>query len=409
MPLPEDNLQLLQQLALWLIPGHNQRRLVQGFLQQEPKRSLTEFTASAALELLASNPAFKPNLRQLAQVALHDPWRLPFASKLEENLRWAEAPEHWLLFLADLPPALQELANPPLLLAVKGAAAELFAPAIAMVGSRNLSPEGEHLANNWAYQLTWQGLNLISGLARGIDAQAHWGALRAVAEGAPATSCAVLAQGLDSVYPPEHKNLAANLITAGGALISEYPLGTAPIARHFPARNRLVTGLSLGVVVVEATLRSGSLVSARHAMEQGREVMAVPGSVRRQQSAGCHQLIRQGAALVTSPEEVLQELSQPLQQLLLSGTAASSTAAKTAVVALAQPELTPVAAQQQPHLAVPEHLQQVYALVHDAPQPSDKLLSQLGLSAAEGLVLLLELELDGWITQQPGGWVLSAR
>jgi len=383
MPLHKGSEQLTQELALWLIPGHNQRRLVKHYLATATSPDFAKITAVELLEIMANSPAFKDKTRQLASLALHNPWQLPFADLIKSHLVWAEQDNHWLIFLADLPKPLQEIAAPPLLLTLLGQPEQLAAPSLAVVGSRKLSPEGEHHAVNWAYQLTWQGLNIVSGLARGVDGFAHQGALRAVADGASGSTCAVLAHGLDSIYPIEHKTMAAD-ISEAGALISEYPLGARPLPRYFPARNRIVTGLSLGVLVVEATLRSGSLVSARHAMEQGREVMAIPGSVRRRQSEGCHQLIRQGAALVTGPEEVLAEISTPLKTFLP----------------------TPKAEEANPQIA--EHLQPLYCLMHDAPQSVDELLGKLGLNAEEGLVLLQELELEGLIVQQPGGWCRSA-
>lgn len=383
MPLPTESEPLVYELALWLIPGHNQRRLVKSYLATEGAGDLTKVTAPKLLELLARNPAFSSKTRDLARLALHQPWQLPFADLIKAHLIWAEQDDHWLIPLADLPNPLQQLVDPPLMLAVIGQPEQLHAPSLAVVGSRKLSPEGEYNAAHWSYQLTWQGLNIVSGLARGVDSFAHQGALRAVAEGASGSTCAVLAHGLDIIYPPEHKSMAAN-ISEAGALISEYPLGTPPIPRYFPARNRLVTGLSLGVLVVEATQRSGSLVSARHAMEQGREVMAIPGSVRRRQSEGCNQLIRQGAALVTCPEEVISELSVPLKTFLP----------------------TPLKNEPSPQLA--EHLQAMYSLIGDVPLTTDELLNRLALKAEQGLVLLLELELEGLITQQPGGWCRSA-
>ena len=380
--LNKESEQLTQELALWLVPGQNQRRLVKHYLEITGATDLTRITAVELLEIMARSPAFTEKPRHLARIALHDPWQLPFANRIKAHLLWAEQDNHWLVFLADLPNLLQQIADPPLLLCVAGQTEQLHAPSLAMVGSRSISPEGKQQAVNWSYQLTWQGLNIISGLARGVDSYAHQGALRAVTEGASGTTCAVLAHGLDSIYPPEHRALAGNIVEAG-ALISEYPLGTPPMPRYFPARNRLVTGLSLGVLVVEAALRSGSLVSARHAMEQGREVMAIPGSVRRLQNEGCHQLIRQGAALVTSPEEVFNELSTPLKNFL------------------------PTPATREMSVQVAEHLQPLYCLMHDAPQSADELLGKLGLNAEQGLVLFQELEIEGFIMQQPGGWCKS--
>jgi len=365
----------LYDLIIWLMPGLTDRKLNQ--LAQEVGYE-PEVLLKAAYRLAG----LAQTTRDLIQVALHDPWRLPFANQLEQHLRWAEAENQWLIPLRSLPEFLRELPDPPSLLAVKGNPQLLEGPNLAVVGSRRLSPEGRSLAYQWSHWLAWQGLNLVSGLALGVDGQAHLGALQAVEEGAAGNTLAVLAQGMDSLYPPEHQELAARIVEQGGALVSEYPLGNRPLARQFPKRNRIITGLSLGTLVVEATLRSGSLISARLAMEQGREVMAIPGSVRRQQSQGCHQLIRQGAALVTSPEEVLEEIQQPLTFQLQA-----SRAQETRQVA--------------------EKLQPIYQLLTDAPIPLDEILKESKLDAATGMLLLQELELEGWIEQQPGGWCRS--
>lgn len=382
MPLHKDSETLVLDLALWLLPGSNQRRVVQ-LIQQAESAILN---SQQLLEQITHHPAFRADTRQLARLALNDPWKLPFADRLLAHLHWAEQKDHWLLALHELPPLLQNIADPPLLLCAKGQIESLDAPALAVVGSRSLTPEGRHNALNWSQRLAWQGLNIISGLARGVDGFAHQGVLNAHKEGASGTTHAVLAHGLDQIYPPEHRKLAA-AISESGALLSEYPLGIKPLARHFPARNRIVTGLSLGVLVVEAAKRSGSLVSARHAIEQGREVMAIPGSVRRVQSEGCHELIRQGAALVTDADDVLQELAQALAHSLSS---------------------KPLEPEPPKRSTLPDHLHSLYALITDTPQSADQLCMTLNLSAAEGSAQLLELELDGYIEQQPGGWCLSS-
>lgn len=382
MPLHKDSETLALDLALWLLPGSNQRRVVQ-LIQQAESAILN---SQQLLEQITHHPAFRADTRQLARLALNNPWKLPFADRLLAHLHWAEQKDHWLLALHELPPLLQNIADPPLLLCAKGQIESLDAPALAVVGSRSLTPEGRHNALNWSQRLAWQGLNIISGLARGVDGFAHQGVLNAHKEGASGTTHAVLAHGLDQIYPPEHRKLAA-AISESGALLSEYPLGIKPLARHFPARNRIVTGLSLGVLVVEAAKRSGSLVSARHAIEQGREVMAIPGSVRRVQSEGCHELIRQGAALVTDADDVLQELAQALAHSLSS---------------------KPLEPEPPKRSTLPDHLHSLYALITDTPQSTDQLCMTLNLSAAEGSAQLLELELDGYIEQQPGGWCLSS-
>ncbi|SFX78543.1 DNA-processing protein DprA [Marinospirillum alkaliphilum] len=388
MPHDRDVEQLLPHLILWLLPGHNQRRIAQIRQQLEPSAAADPH---ALLQALSSFPRVQPQLAALCRQALHDPWRLPFADQIHRHLLWAEHPKHWLLTPEQQPECLAEIADPPLLLCVSGQHQALDSPALAVVGSRNVTPEGRHNASHWSAHLAHQGLNIISGLARGVDAYAHQGVLDARERGASGATFAVLAQGLDQIYPPEHKSLAER-VCEQGALLSEYPLGASPLPRNFPARNRIVTGLSLGVLVVEAALRSGSLVSARHALEQGREVMAIPGSVRRKQSEGCHQLIRQGAALVTHPDEVLAELRLPLQQIIQATDGLSPFVAGSGVS----------------ESGVSKHLQPLYQLISDVPQTADQLLLQLDCETAEGLALLQELELDGLIEQCPGGWCRSA-
>ena len=368
-------------LALWLLPGLTPRRV------KELASQLETLQPAPLLEAALHLPRLKQTTRDLVRLALHDPWRLPFAEQITAHLRWAEHPNHQLLPLRSLPFCLQQLPDPPLLLSVRGQAALLEGPSLALVGSRRITPEGKQLAYQWSQQLTWQGLHLISGLAVGVDGQVHRGALQAVSEGAPGHTLAVLGHGMDYLYPREHRGLAEELLALGGALVSDYPLGRPPHPSQFPQRNRIITGLALGVVVIEAEVRSGSLVSARLAMEQGREVMAVPGPPGRQQSEGCHQLIRQGAALVTSPEEVLEEIHQPLSCELQNPASSRS------------PEALP--------LDLPPTQQQILSLLGELPLATDNLLQQLGLEARDLLLSLQEMELEGLIEQQPGGWCLS--
>lgn len=199
------------------------------------------------------------------------------------------------------PALLAEIAVPPVALEVDGSA-DLDRPAVAVVGSRRASPYGLEVARTLAAGLAAAGLTVVSGLARGIDQAAH----RAALDAGGATG-AVLGGGLDRIYPPEHAGLARDC-AASGALLSEFPPGTRPLPRHFPRRNRIIAGLTLGTVVVEAAVRSGSLSTARHAADAGRDVCAVPGPVGSETSAGCHAIIRTGAALVTSADEVVEEL-----------------------------------------------------------------------------------------------------
>lgn len=202
----------------------------------------------------------------------------------------------------DYPALLREIARPPLLIYVRGNADALALPQIAVVGSRQSSPAGAATAAEFAKLLAASGFAITSGLALGIDGAAHRGAL------ATGVTIAVLGTGLDRVYPRQHQALVEEILAAGGALVSEFPPGTPPRAENFPRRNRVISGLSLGVLVVEAALRSGSLITARLAMEQGREVFAIPGSIHNPQARGCHQLLREGATLVETAADIVAQL-----------------------------------------------------------------------------------------------------
>jgi len=230
--------------------------------------------------------------------------RFPWVRKLREDQARVEAAGVGVLVWGDAeyPARLQEIASAPPVLYVRGRMEPGDDAAVAIVGSRRATAYGEAVARELAGELARRGLIIVSGLARGIDAAAHRGALEA---GGP--TWAVLGSGLDEIYPPEHRGLAEE-VTTSGALLSEFPLGTAPLRLHFPRRNRIISGLSLGVVVVEAGVKSGALITAHHALEQGREVFAVPGRVHAQYSEGSNRLIKAGAKLVESWEDVLVEL-----------------------------------------------------------------------------------------------------
>ncbi|MBI3324067.1 MAG: DNA-protecting protein DprA [Candidatus Omnitrophica bacterium] len=202
----------------------------------------------------------------------------------------------------EFPASLRTIHDPPLVLYRRGPWPADAQPAVAIVGSRRASFYGQQMAERLAYELALRGVTVVSGLARGIDGAAHRGALKA-----GGLTVAVLGCGLGTIYPPEHRALA-DQIAERGALFSEYPVGMEPLPQHFPQRNRLISGLSLGVIVVEATRRSGALITADCALEQGREVFAVPGKADSLTSEGTHQLLKQGARLVTSVEDVLEEL-----------------------------------------------------------------------------------------------------
>lgn len=211
-----------------------------------------------------------------------------------------------------LPLPLRSIPDPPQRLFCRGDPAVLANPAVAIVGSRRCTRQGAEIAFALARDLATHGLSVVSGLAYGIDAAAHRGALAGLAEGEQATegatTVAVLGSGLERIYPAGHRGLAAEIVARGGALATEHAAATSARKHHFPARNRIVSGLCLGVIIVEASARSGSLITARMALEQGRDVMAVPSLVSSPLSAGCHRLIREGAALVECAEHVFDVL-----------------------------------------------------------------------------------------------------
>jgi len=237
--------------------------------------------------------------------------RNPDWSKVEKDLAWAEKSGCHILSLADplYPLLLKEIPDPPPLLFVRGNPNVLSLPQLAIVGSRNPSAGGRQIAQDYAIQLAQTGLTITSGMALGIDAASHEGALQ---EG---LTVAVAGTGPDRIYPARHRELAHRIVEQG-AIVSEFPLGTPPLASNFPRRNRIISGLSLGTLVVEAALKSGSLISARLASEQGREVFAIPGSIHNPLSRGCHALIRQGAKLVEGIPDILEELG-PLAAVAL--------------------------------------------------------------------------------------------
>jgi DNA processing protein len=288
-------------------------------------------------------------------------------------LEWASMPGHSVVTLADemYPHGLLEIPDPPPLLYATGRLELLRTMSLAVVGSRNASAQGERNAESFARVLSDAGLTIISGLAMGIDAAAHRGGLAGAA-----STVAVLGTGIDVIYPRRNTALAGE-IEARGLLVSEFPLGTAPAAYNFPRRNRLISGLSRGCLVVEAALASGSLITARAAADQGREVFAIPGSIHSPLSKGCHALIKAGAKLVESAEDVLAELSgfRPSARALATSEASGPAAAEAGLLA---------------HMG------------HD-PVDIDSLCSLAGMTAEQVSSELLRLELDGRVTALPGG------
>ena len=364
------------ELAAWLHLLHTE-----GVGRDTARRLLAHFGSPQAA--VAAGPADLAGLvnPKLAQALAHPPTGHDL--RLAKTLAWrSAAPARRVMVLgdADYPPLLLHSADPPLLLYLQGRAALLNARSVAIVGSRQASAQGLDNARAFARSLAQSGWAIVSGLAAGIDAAAHRGALEADAEGGAGT-VAVVGTGVDRIYPRSHQALTQR-IAEQGLLVSELALGTPPLAPNFPQRNRLIAGLSRGTLVVEAALRSGSLITARLAAEAGREVMALPGSLLAPQSHGCHALIRQGAALVTSPEQVLDELNGLPALSLLD--------------ALAEPAAPPVTAQATAVDAV------LCALGHD-PLSLDALINRCGWSAPALSAHLLTLELDGLVARLPGG------
>jgi len=302
----------------------------------------------------------------------------PAWDKVEPDLRWAEDESHHILTLHDpaYPRLLREIADPPPLLFVLGDPALLCRPQIAIVGSRNPSAGGRSLAEDFARALCRSGLIVTSGMALGIDAASHRGALRAKGE-----TIAVAGTGPDRIYPARHRSLA-QAIVAQGAIISEFSPGTPALPGNFPRRNRIISGLSLGVLVVEAACKSGSLITARLAAEQGREVFALPGSIHNPLARGCHRLIRQGAKLVEEIGDILEEL----------GPLAAVTEYKSADVDkdLANPNVLPAGQQQ------------LLAALGFEAESIDTLVERSGLTADVVSSMLLNMELQGRVTSSGG-------
>ena len=336
--------------------------------------------ASADLELLE-----RPDPGVLARLGLTTAglaWlKSPDHASVEADLRWLEDTDCRLLASTDpeYPELLRQSPDAPAVLYVRGDASLLAEPQLAMVGSRNPTAGGRATAREFAASFARLGLGITSGLALGIDAACHEGALAG-----GGVTIAVLACGLDTVYPAEHAALAQR-VTESGALVSEFPPGTPPLAAHFPQRNRIIAGLAHGTLVIEAAQRSGSLITARLAGVAGREVFAIPGSIHNPLARGCHALIRQGAKLVERVDDVLAELRISLSAQLVAEQGSAPVAARKAAATL----------------------DKAYEILLDAlafePASVDSLIERTGLNSESIASMLLILELGGHVAPHPGG------
>lgn len=354
--------------ALWLALAH-----VKGLGGVGFKKLATSFDDPAS--------AFHASSRELEAAGLHQDvieclrtfsaWR-----EIDDELRRARAAGVQIVHYSSeqYPERLRMIADPPPVLYTKGTIVAEDERAVAIVGSRSSSDYGRRIARDLARGLAAFGFTVVSGMARGIDGAAHESALRAGGR-----TIAVLGSGVERAYPPEHDALYRR-IAENGAVISELPVGTKPMAFNFPARNRLISGISLGIVVVEATEKSGSLITATTALEQGREVFAVPGEAGASRSRGSHQLIRQGAKLVETVDDIVEEIAPQLARR--AGAPAQTS--------------RPLPA------SAGEATRKIFDLLQENPLQVDQVIERSRLPAAQVLQILLDLELQGFVRQSPG-------
>jgi DNA processing protein len=353
-------------LALLRGPRSGRNRLLELLREFQGPREILE-TRPSSLAGAGLHPAFVAYIRT------------PDWSGVEKDLQWLSVDGNRLLTVSEpgYPSRLREIPDPPLGLYVRGDLDVLAVPQLAMVGSRNPTATGRETAFAFAKSLAGCGLGITSGLATGIDAASHQGALAAGGVTVAVTGC-----GLDRTYPPRHRDLAER-IAREGALLSEFPIGVAPRKEHFPRRNRIISGLSCGVLVVEAAARSGSLITARLAAEQGREVFAIPGSIHNPMARGCHALLRQGAKLVEFTDDVLEEI---VPAAVGNVPGAGVEPADDAIANLDN-----------------EYQALLEALAYE-PIAVDSLVRRTGLTADVLSSMLLTLELRGFVTSVAGGF-----
>jgi len=318
--------------------------------------------------------------------------RQPDEERMQHCLDWLEGESRWLITRDDplYPPLLKRIPDAPTVLFVAGDANALLYPQVAIVGSRNATPGGLGHARSFAATLARSGFVITSGLAAGVDGAAHQGCLDA-----GGTTIAVAGTGLDQVYPARHRDLARGIVGAG-ALVSQFPPGVGPLPGNFPARNRIISGMSLGVLVVEAGLKSGSLITARLASEQGREVFAIPGSVHNPLSRGCHRLIRDGARLVETADEVVEELASLAHELAASIQHLLAPEPASARVGLEE-------SSDSPHIEEDPEYSRLLEVIGFDPTPVDEIIERSQLTPAAVSSMLLMLELDGKVSAHAGG------
>lgn len=360
----------LTQLRYWLaalhLPGIGSRSLF---------RWLTQFTDMEHLFNAYDSELKAAGLtNQQISTLRHPNWRL-----IEADLEWAQKENHHLIAFPDAqyPPLLKEIDDPPLLLYVIGNQQALQQIQIAIVGSRHATSPGMKNAEQFAYSLAKAGIAVTSGLALGIDGASHRGALAA-----KGVTLGIFGTGLCHVYPSSHRELAAEIVRQQGALVSEFPLSTMPYSANFPRRNRIIGGLSVGVLVVEAALKSGSLITAKHALNQGRDVFAIPGSIHHPLTKGCHALIKQGAKLVEKAEDILEEI-----KLWHANFTNPVTCMPTSLKGLSPIE------------------ERIFQQIGYEITPIDMIIWRSGLTPKEVSSILLILELNGYIQSSPGGYI----
>jgi DNA processing protein len=367
---------LLEWLAISLTPGlgpTKARKLVEHFGSPEAvfRASLTELE-STGMQAVSAQSLATGKSAELAR----------------EEIARAAAAEATVISVDDpsYPPRLKEIYDPPLILRVRGNLEVLTKPGIAMVGTRHPTPYGSGMAERLACDLASQGLVIISGMARGVDTASHRGAISAKGK-----TVAVFGTGVDVIYPKENSRLAEQILALGGALISEFPLGTSAFPQNFPIRNRIISGMSVGVLVVEAAEYSGTRITARCALEQNRDVFAVPGNVTNKNSWGPNTLIKQGAKLVATWEDVWEDLPLEVRLALTPPASPESPSGKSASLF--------------PDEGLPPHEKRILSLLKaDESTHIDEIVEKLEneLSSSEIFAALFELELNGKIRQMPG-------